>query len=196
MVQKMTVIYCRCTARECFGTLMWPLSWFWLLKMTDYQSSKCGTFVSPHRPLKFLKTTPGENSFGTFWWFLAFRIWWCGFCWPFHSGEFCQYPGVRQTLSFCWVAQKTTGSFVGIQTLERYLITVVAFYYPRDTVCHEEAFCEIHWSLIAIYLFFLWFRSFMSSPQRTSGVLTSSGAPGIPPCFQPPHLMGKSPFTL
>lgn len=69
MVQKMTVICCRCTVRECFGTLMWPLSWFWLLKMTDYQSSKCGTFVSPRRPLKFLKTTPGEDGFNTFWCF-------------------------------------------------------------------------------------------------------------------------------
>lgn len=35
------------------------------------------------------------------------------------------------------------------------------------------------------------FRSFMSLPQQTSGVLMSSGAPGILPCFQLPHLMGK-----
>lgn len=159
MFQKVTVIYCRCTVRECFGTLMWPLSWFWLPKMTDYQSSKCGTFVSPHRPLKFLKTTPGEGSLTPFD-VLVFEIWWCGFCWSFPSGEFCQYPGVRPTLSFCWVVRKTTGSFVGIQTLERYIITFVPIYYPWDSFCHEQAFCEIHGfpMLIFMDLGHLWAR--------------------------------------
>lgn len=43
---------------------------------------------------------------------------------------------------------------------------------------------------------FLHFRSFMSFRQRTSGVLMSSGAPGIRPCFQLPHLMGGLLCTL
>lgn len=50
----------RCTVQECSGTLMWLLSWCWPLKMTDCQSSRCGTSVLPHHPLKSLRTTQGE----------------------------------------------------------------------------------------------------------------------------------------
>lgn len=54
---------CRCTVQECSGTLTWPLSWSWPLKMTDYLSSKCGTSGLPHRPSKCLRTTQGDFFF-------------------------------------------------------------------------------------------------------------------------------------
>lgn len=60
---------CRCTVQECSGTLTWPLSWSWPLKMTDYLSSRCGTSGLPHRPSKCLRTTQGD-----FFFFLTERI--------------------------------------------------------------------------------------------------------------------------
>lgn len=59
---KKSNLWCiaRCTVQECCGTPMWPLSWYWPLKMTDCQSSKCGTSVLPHHPSKFLRTTQGK----------------------------------------------------------------------------------------------------------------------------------------
>lgn len=67
MHYKKSSLWCipRCTVQECCGTPMWPLSWYWPLKMTDYQSSKCGTFVLPHHPSKFLRTTQGKVFFLT-----------------------------------------------------------------------------------------------------------------------------------
>lgn len=56
---------CRCTVQECTGTLTWPLSWSWPLKMTDYLSSRCGTSGLPHRPSKCLRTTRGDFFFLT-----------------------------------------------------------------------------------------------------------------------------------
>lgn len=127
----------RCTVQECSGTLMWPLSWCWPLKMTDCQSSKCGTSVLPHHPLKFLRTIQGEvltvSVLLVFcFFFLFFLIIFanigytaCTICWYFLPGEFCPYLGARLTLSSCWVVLKTTGSSAGIQTLERY-VTIIA----------------------------------------------------------------------
>lgn len=89
----------RCTVQECSGTLMWPLSWSWPLKMTDCQCSRCGTFALPHHLLKYWRTI---------------------------QGEFCLYPGARLTLSSCLVVLKTIGSFAGIQTQERYTILITA----------------------------------------------------------------------
>lgn len=56
---------CRCTVQECSGTLTWPLSWSWPLKMTDYLSSRCGTSGLPHHPSKCLRTTQGDFFFLT-----------------------------------------------------------------------------------------------------------------------------------
>lgn len=44
----------------------------------------------------------------------------------FLPGEFCQYPGARLTLNSCWVVLRTTGSYAGIQTLERYRMSSAA----------------------------------------------------------------------
>lgn len=104
---------------------MWPLSWCWPLKMTDCQSSRCGTSVLPHHPLKSLRTTQGEALTGCRSGSILFTSCFadytvCTFCLCFLTGGFCPYPGARLTLSSCWVVLKTTGSSAGIQILERY----------------------------------------------------------------------------
>lgn len=122
---KKSNLWCisRCTVQECCGTPMWPLSWYWPLKMTDYQSSKCGTSVLPHPPSRFLRTTQGEvfNS-------ESGPVCFSFFSYVFFSlpGEFCRYPGARLTLNSCWVVLRTTGSYAGIQTLERYIMSSAA----------------------------------------------------------------------
>lgn len=88
----------RCTVQECSGTLTWPLSWCWPLKMTDCQSSRCGTSVLPHHPLKSLRTTQGESltvctsfSFNFFSHLVEFTV--CSLCMVF------SYRGI---LSISW----------------------------------------------------------------------------------------------
>ncbi len=52
----------RCTARGCCGIQMWPLSWFWRLRTTDFRSYRCGTFGLPRHLSKSWRATPGRDA--------------------------------------------------------------------------------------------------------------------------------------
>ena len=166
---------------------MWPLSWFWHLKMTDCQSSKCGTFVSPHHPLKFWKTTPGEDSLSHFD-VLAFRdlMMWIllllfvrgilSISWSQADSELL-LSSAKDNRILCW--NPNTGEVYNNSC--SYILSLK----------YLLSWTSVLWNPCILNVDFYGFRSFTSLPQWTSGVLTSSGVPEILPCFQLPHLMGK-----